>query len=775
MEPLKNNLDSEKTIALDPVQLSDTTARMDSPLKHISAAPEVAGRRSFRGMLRHWWGRSIQELRDVDSEITSGIAVRCSFVNCEGTPPKNMFKLSDIYEVGEVFAQGGQSIIRCAEDIRFGRMVAIKTLRLNSGDPEAARLAFIREAQITSQLDHPAILPIYSLTRDPDGSMHLAMKHVVGETMQKYLQQLVQLYEENGFEQYDERKNLYLRLDYFLRVCDAMVYAHARNVVHCDLKPENIMIGKYREVYVMDWGIARAIDDGREWVPPNSISGTLRYMAPEIIAGGRPGVQSDVFSLGTILYEITTLNNAFSGRDSAAIIRNIKSGGIGGFHHRFGYLFLRELKGIIRKATAPDPLDRYVSVSDIAADIRKALRSEDTSISRNNPAERFVHWCARNPKIIVLSFLGLLIFALVGLGVSMARELGSMARQKAYDAAVANVFAKSMLAAQQINNRFAGTVQLLDSVNAEFLLQRSGGGSGTGLKNTRFSHDLNAEPSPPSYSWAPAYHRKVDFSCLSWTTASAGGTPESEQKIRINLEALDALVFRFRQIFFRRGDGADSGFSDPVYAEQQIRRNGTSPHVLAFGFPDGLFCIYPGTGDGNRGFDPRKSYWYQNAANVWSHQYVWSRPSAGSFRNAGYGIACSTPIYDSDGRFIGASAAVLSIPFLEKEIFGFGNTGEMVRGKYIFDPGGNILLSPDRKGAIPGSVRLRSMVVELALRRKLGYCVESIGGKNYLWNFFFLASPRWYYAECIDIDCMMTQLSLRKKCEPAGPEKFLCR
>jgi len=100
-------------------------------------------------------------------------------------------------------------------------------------------------------------VPIYSLHTDKDNGLHLAMKLISGQDFKTYLLRIVNHYERDGIRHYNEGKSLKNRLDIFLKVCDALEYAHSRNIMHCDLKPENVMIGEYHDAYLMDWGIAR--------------------------------------------------------------------------------------------------------------------------------------------------------------------------------------------------------------------------------------------------------------------------------------------------------------------------------------------------------------------------------------------------------------------------------------------------------------------------------------------------------------------------------------
>ena len=242
-------------------------------------------------------------------------------------------------EIRNTIAEGGQGILSSAADLPLNRLVAVKSLKKEFVHNSEQRSRFIAEAKVTAQLDHPSIVPIYTLTTDEENGLHLAMKKLQGLTLQEYLEQVSRCYSMDGVRSYDEQKSIRYRLDLFLRICDAIAYAHSRNVLHCDLKPENIMIGEYHEAYVMDWGIAHPIRNAEynpeNWVRPKMISGTPRFLAPEVIAGDLPDERADVFALGLILFEIVTLQPAFSGKDNETLMAKILDGKMAEVKHLY--------------------------------------------------------------------------------------------------------------------------------------------------------------------------------------------------------------------------------------------------------------------------------------------------------------------------------------------------------------------------------------------------------------------------------------------------------
>jgi len=202
------------------------------------------------------------------------------------------------YELGELLGRGGMGEVVLATDSQIGRQVAIKRIRGDFGESAEAR--FLREAQIQARLDHPAIVPVHQIGRDREGRPFFTMKRLTGTTLAETIHA--------GAAQ----QRL---LNAFVDVCRAIDFAHARGIVHRDLKPSNIMLGDYGEVYVIDWGLARVLDEADQAPLPavptasgqtevGAMLGTPGYMSPEQAHGETVGTPTDVYALGSILYEI---------------------------------------------------------------------------------------------------------------------------------------------------------------------------------------------------------------------------------------------------------------------------------------------------------------------------------------------------------------------------------------------------------------------------------------------------------------------------------------
>ncbi|HEX3757118.1 MAG TPA: serine/threonine-protein kinase [Kofleriaceae bacterium] len=220
------------------------------------------------------------------------------------------------YRFGEVLGEGGMGEVLLAHDEHIGREVAVK--RIRGLEPTAEELSrFLREARVQGRLEHPAVVPVHDLAIDRDGRPFFVMKRLTGTTLQELLVRL-----RTGADDGAGLRRRMLRA--FVDVCLAIEFAHSRGIVHRDLKPANIMLGDFGEVYVLDWGVARALTETADpGGPPSGVTpaaadlrldtgdtlvgtvlGTPAYMAPEQLAGDRAGPAADVYALGCILYEI---------------------------------------------------------------------------------------------------------------------------------------------------------------------------------------------------------------------------------------------------------------------------------------------------------------------------------------------------------------------------------------------------------------------------------------------------------------------------------------
>jgi serine/threonine-protein kinase len=273
-------------------------------------------------------------------------------------------KLVDEGEIGS----GGSGSVRKAYDPNLRRVVATKVLA-----PELARYSehvqrFIEEARLMARLDHPNIVPIHDLVADGE-SAYFVMKRVVGQT----LDARVEAQRGQGSD------GLHELLQVFLKVCDAVAFAHSRGVIHCDLKPENIMVGEFGEVYLMDWGIASQKSE-RVDAPAGhrSVRGTPAYMSPEQAEGslGAISERTDIFGLGVVLYFILTGRPPFDGKTATQSLARARKGEHEDLESAAGIPPPPGLVRIVRRAMSPEPQDRFASALEMRHAVDIVLRSD---------------------------------------------------------------------------------------------------------------------------------------------------------------------------------------------------------------------------------------------------------------------------------------------------------------------------------------------------------------------------------------------------------------
>ncbi len=282
-------------------------------------------------------------------------------------------------------ARGGMGAVRFAFDSNLQRRMAAKTMHAHTYEHLMLVHGFLREAQVTGQLDHPNIVPIHELGRNARGELYFTMKLVEGQSLKMLI---------GGAVAHDADR-LFNLLEIFIKICDALGFAHSRGVLHLDIKSANVMVGEFGQVYLMDWGGAQLLPprpgvDTRHWVrdslPPlpaedtaGMVFGTPAYMSPEQASAGREPMdeRSDIFSMGALLYEIMTGRPPYQAQTALEAVMlaqlcDIRSPDT--LPHVPPNLYPRELLRIVMKALARVPEDRYSSIAAMKLDILRFMR-----------------------------------------------------------------------------------------------------------------------------------------------------------------------------------------------------------------------------------------------------------------------------------------------------------------------------------------------------------------------------------------------------------------
>jgi WD40 repeat protein/serine/threonine protein kinase len=305
-------------------------------------------------------------------------------------------------------ARGGLGQVSVALDQELHREVALKEIQDQHADDQDSRSRFLLEAEVTGGLEHPGIVPVYSLGTYADGRPFYAMRFVRGDS----LHDAIQRFHQNGAAGPERRLELRKLLGRFLDICNAIAYAHSRGVLHRDLKPGNVMLGPFGETLVVDWGLARVTgqatnETGGSALQPSisgstptelgSAVGTPAYMSPEQ-AGGRHhelGPASDVYGLGATLYHLLAGRPPCTGRDPNEVLDKVQSG-VFPRPRQVQASVPPALEAICLRAMALRPADRYASARALADDVDRWMADERVEAYREPLHERLGRWTRRH-------------------------------------------------------------------------------------------------------------------------------------------------------------------------------------------------------------------------------------------------------------------------------------------------------------------------------------------------------------------------------------------
>lgn len=379
----------------------------------------------------------------------------------------------DRYLLEEEIARGGMGAVLRAIDCDLRREVAVKYMLDESDHKRKTR--FIEEAQIAGQLEHPNIVPVHEIGVDRQNRLYFAMKMVHGRS-------LAQIFDDLRSRSSDaERKYPLTRLlTIFVNICNALAYAHSRNVIHRDLKPANIMIGEFGEVYVMDWGLAKLLtkrpsagtgdtgahyfaaleakaappgagvsiskDDTEALTQEGAILGTPAFMPPEQARGDSNAIdeRSDIYALGAILYAMLTLEPPVERTgDRLELLKRVTEGQIKRPEVRTPSRTIPpELSAIAMKALARDPEQRYQTVEGLRRDIELFLAGRSVSAKQDSAREQIRKLIVRNKGVSasLAAGIGLLVLTLsVAFYVNLSARLHAETQQTKAENALASL------------------------------------------------------------------------------------------------------------------------------------------------------------------------------------------------------------------------------------------------------------------------------------------------------------------------------------------------
>ena len=388
---------------------------------------------------------SVTDVRKVLETVQDPDLVRSvQHLQSNGRPSRisHSMALGSLSETGGRFRllrphkRGGLGAVHVALDQELNREVALKEVREDYAENQSARDRLQIEAEITGGLEHPGIVPVYGLGQYDDGKPFYCMRFIKGDS----LKDAIRKYHESKATYTDSARNMELRslLRRFIDVCDAVGYAHGRRVLHRDLKPGNIMLGKYGETLVVDWGLAKATATGAVSQPeqeemrtelpivPRSGStaaptvagaaiGTPEYMSPEQAQGllDQLGPATDVYSLGATLYCLLTGRPPIVARETSGKIEKAIAGDFPP-PRQIDRSIAKPLEAICLRAMARNPADRYPSPGDLSHDLERWLADEPVHAFHDPLLSRFGRLLRKN-RAVAWSLIAMAVTAIAGL------------------------------------------------------------------------------------------------------------------------------------------------------------------------------------------------------------------------------------------------------------------------------------------------------------------------------------------------------------------------
>jgi serine/threonine protein kinase len=382
---------------------------------------------------------------------------------------------------------GGLGRVWLVRDTAVGRDVALKELRPDRTGG-TRRLRFLREARVAGQLEHPNIVPLYDLVEDAGGDGGLegpfyTMRFVAGRT----LAEATDDYHRRRREGAATRLDLAGLLEAFVAVCRAVAFAHARGVLHRDLKGQNVALGDFGEVMLLDWGLARKLGDpgagdepdgvqpdpeeAPDATPSGGMAGTPPYMGPELVAGEPPSRASDVYALGAILYVILTGQLPYSG-NPLEVLAKVRAGGPAR-PRALNPAVPPALEAVCLRAMARRPEGRYATAEQLADDVRRWMADEPVSAFRDPWTVRAARWARRHRTPVVAAAV-FLVSAVVALSVSTGlvwseqRRTAEEKRQAEGNLLLAREQTRNLL---NFSEQWLGSMQQTESIRKAILDQ----------------------------------------------------------------------------------------------------------------------------------------------------------------------------------------------------------------------------------------------------------------------------------------------------------------
>lgn len=278
--------------------------------------------------------------------------------------------LDNRYKIISKIGVGGMADVFKGEDTLLGRPVAVKILHSNFAGDDDFVARFKREAQAAGKLSHPNIVSMYDVGFD-QGYHYIVMEYIEGETLKEYITR-------------HERLSIDNAVKFTIAIAEGLEHAHAMGIVHCDIKPHNVLITKQGRIKVTDFGIARAMNAGTTMMYTNSIMGSAHYLSPEQASGKPVNGSTDIYSLGAVLYEMLTGRVPYEGETPISVaLKHVRERLIP--PTRYNPSIPTLLEAAVIKALAKRPEDRFSNITEMIAALRMSQGFVNSNSGRRAP------------------------------------------------------------------------------------------------------------------------------------------------------------------------------------------------------------------------------------------------------------------------------------------------------------------------------------------------------------------------------------------------------
>lgn len=681
------------------------------------------------------------------------------------------------FTILESIDEGGMGEILIAKDNELGRTVAFKRIHPHVAKVPSYLGRFFMEAQVTAQLQHPNIVPVYQMKVDGNNAAY-AMKLIEGKTLKALITESQKQLDEKG--RLDKHHNLSARLEHFLKVCDAMHYAHRKGVIHRDLKPLNVMVGPYHEVYVMDWGIAKIIsvddevfdditekvgsrDDDTDETQVGQLLGTPAYMSPEQASGKNDTIdhRSDLFSLGLILFELITLRRAYLADEQQTTLEKARLANLAEPEPYARHQNIpKQLIAIVRKATRLDPDGRYTTVEMFADDIRRYMRGVAIKAKRDTLVQKLMRWMNRHRLAVLNIVLYTVLFSLAAVSWSVYQQQKAVVEAQIQGQRMSQFISQVAKQAQLIDTQFLKYEGIVQGVAAAAvtLLERGHPDSGRFYDYKDFA---DPEQAPPDLAQSSVYGFPISVGWHAYKLAPGVEYEQVENLVRI----INPLRHTFKRMILK-SHHTEVAVDDVDTASRVIKDEGLPLVWTYVGLEEGIMAEFPGKSGYHPDYDPRKRPWYINTLK--SDGACWMPPYI-DVGGRGLMLPCTSKLYNTGGQFLGIAVVEMTLDYIRHELMSIADI-QGIENTYLLNDHAEIVVdSAETSNTYERGTLINTMdnlktysnkeVVNNILQGKNGYISYEEQGQEKLLAYYKLNSTGWYYLAVANAHMVMESKS----------------